>query len=156
MAIPKDKIRTIITLKEYIKSCLEFLGEKDKRTPSKEIEFIIEEYIKSLTSNNKELEKQLENYYFDVYKPKTIANELFINYKKAHLVNPNSFKYNKDCLRNFMNDVNFQKEFNFFNKEDKILFFLKQLFLKHNLPNSHYEDFVTLLNGYTKNIINKG
>lgn len=83
MAIPRDKSRIILTLKDFTKSCIEYLSENDKRTPSKEIEYIIEEYIQQLERANENISDELNMYYHDIYKPKEICNTILSYWRQA-------------------------------------------------------------------------
>lgn len=74
MAIPKDKSRIIITLPEKMKSDIEFLSYMDKRTPSKEIEFLIEQYFEQI--ENRFSPDEYNTYYEETYKPKQLAERI--------------------------------------------------------------------------------
>jgi len=76
MAISKDKSRIIITLPDRMKSDIEFLSIIHKRTPSKEIEFIVEEFfdkLENLIDTN-----DYDYYYNETYKPKQLAEKIVI------------------------------------------------------------------------------
>lgn len=74
MAIPHDKSRIIITLPEKMKSDIEFLSLNDKRTPSKEIEYIIEQYLKEV--ENRFSDEDFYDHYENYYKPKQLADKI--------------------------------------------------------------------------------
>jgi hypothetical protein len=74
MAISKDKSRLIITLPDKMKSDVEFLSIIHKRTSSKEIEFIIEEFFDKL--ENVLAKEDYDCYYEETYKPKQLAERI--------------------------------------------------------------------------------
>jgi len=74
MAIPNDKSRIIITLPDRMKSDIEFLSITDKRTPSKEIEYMMEQYFERLEGRFPI--EDYDNYYEETYKPKQLAERI--------------------------------------------------------------------------------
>jgi hypothetical protein len=75
MAIPDDKARLIITLPDKLKSNFELLCELDKRTASKQFEYILEYYI-----NNVETRLSPENYtdfYNQIYLPQRLVEKIY-------------------------------------------------------------------------------
>jgi hypothetical protein len=83
MAIPEDKARLIITLPDRLKSNLEFLCDMDKRTSSKELEFILEYYIDSIEKRFSQ--EDYDKYYEEEYLPKQLADRIiaFITTKSS-------------------------------------------------------------------------
>lgn len=129
MAIPRDKSRIILTLKDFTKSCIEYLSENDKRTPSKEIEYIIEEYIQQLERANENISDELNMYYHDIYKPKEICNTILSYWRQAARpvlrnktgLNMPSAEVCESFEAYLLNDPYLQKEFTTFNGEDNVV-----------------------------------
>jgi hypothetical protein len=86
MAIPSDKSRIIITLPDRMKSDIEFLSIIHKRTPSKEIEFIVEEFFDKL-ENLIEIQ-DYDYYYIETYKPKQLAEKI-VTWLTSFSITPN-------------------------------------------------------------------
>lgn len=83
MAIPEDKARLIITLPDKLKSDFEFLCGTDKRTSSKELEYILEYYIDFIEKRFSQ--EDYDKYYKEEYLPKQLAERIvsFITNKSA-------------------------------------------------------------------------
>ncbi|MBY6838846.1 hypothetical protein [Clostridium botulinum] len=74
MAISKDNSRIIITIPDRLKSNTEFLSVMDKRTVSKELEYIIERYFDEL--ENRFPIEAYDEYYEDIYYPKQLSEKI--------------------------------------------------------------------------------
>lgn len=144
MAIPRDKSRIILTLKDFTKSCIEYLSENDKRTPSKEIEYIIEEYIQQLERANEDISDELNNYYHNTYKPKEICNKILSYWKQSigsHKDNITFSEASTSFEAYLLNDPYLQKEFTTFNGEENVVLYHldKMIFdLNFSLESSNY------------------
>lgn len=144
MAIPRDKSRIILTLQDYTKSCIEYLSETDKRTPSKEIEFIIDEYIKLHCKEDEELEEDLNNYYHNTYKPKEICNKILSYWKQSIGSYKDNITFSEASMSfeaSLLNDPYLQKEFTTFNGEENVVLnhLDKMIFdLNFDLESSNY------------------
>lgn len=141
MAIPRNKSRIILTLKDYTKSCIEYLCETDKRTPSMEIEYIIEQHISQLEKSNDNLNECLQEYYINVYKPKEISNAIISHWRQS---NRHFFRSGRvdesiaeiyDLFENLLwNDTFLQKDFMTFNNQDnKVLNYLDKIMFEINI-----------------------
>lgn len=84
MAIPIDKSRITVTLPERLKSDFEFLCDMDKRTSSKELEYILEYYIDFLEKRFSQ--EEYDKYYKEEYLPKQLADNIisFITTKSGN------------------------------------------------------------------------
>lgn len=74
MAVPNDKSRLMVTLPHRIKSDFECICELEKRTSSKQLEYILEYYIQNI-------EKRIsiedyDNYYKNVYLKNQLADKI--------------------------------------------------------------------------------
>lgn len=143
MAIPRDKSRIILTLKDYTKSCIEYLSEQDKRMPSKEIEYIIEEYIKQLESYNEDITNELNMYYHDTYKPKEICNTILSYWKQAtrtpfkHKASGFNITFSEACdtFEELLHkDPYLKEDFRTFNgEENNVLYHLDKMMFEMNI-----------------------
>lgn len=141
MAIPRNKSRVILTLKDYTKSCIEYLSENDKRTPSMEIEYIIEHYISQLEKSNEDLSEYLDNYYSEVYKPKEISNSILSYWKQStrsffarNRVGTTLSEARESFENLLLKDTFLQKDFVSFNgEENKVLNFLEKTMFETNI-----------------------
>jgi hypothetical protein len=75
MAIPIDKSRITVTLPDRIKSDFECICELDKRTSSKQLEYILEYYIQNI-------EKRLsiedyDKYYHEIYLVNQLIEKIY-------------------------------------------------------------------------------
>lgn len=74
MAIPDDKARLIVTLPDKLKSDFELLCELDKRTASKQFEYILEYYIENV--EGRLCDKDYNKYYEDIYLRNQLIDEI--------------------------------------------------------------------------------
>lgn len=148
MAIPYNKTRMIVTLTDRIKSDFEYLCEKDKRNPSKELEHIIESFLESYYKNESD-KLELDEYFEKQYKPKQIGDEILsiwarvYNYKKMNTPIIESFEENNfrgnyvERLSKFKtilkSESMLKQDFVTFNKNNIIFDYLEEYFSKYNI-----------------------
>lgn len=140
MAIPLNKSRITVTLKDFTKSSIEYLSEIDKRTPSRQIEYIIEEYVNRLSATDEDLSDELNEYYTETYKPKEVASNIFNYYKQIFKSTNNRYKdlsleerFNMFEV-SLLKDVALKRDFDTFNGDDnKVLFYIDSLLIEANI-----------------------
>lgn len=140
MAIPVNKSRITVTLKDFTKSSIEYLSEVDKRTPSRQIEYIIEDYVNKLCATDEDLSDELDEYYTETYKPKEVASNIFNYYKQIFKATNNRYKdlpleerFNM-FEASLLKDAVLKRDFDTFNGDNnKVLFYIDSLLIESNV-----------------------
>lgn len=152
MAIPLNKSRITVTLKDFTKSSIEYLSEVDKRTPSRQMEYIIEEYVNKLCKTDSNLRDKLAEHYMETYKPKEVASNIFNYYKQIFKSTNNRYKdlSPEERLNMFevllLKDVALKRDFDTFNGNDsKVLFYIDSLLIEANIEKDMFQKIENII-----------